>query len=148
MANADSPHSSVRILVVDDFEPWRRQICSILATKPGLCVVGEAAEGLEAVQKAQELQPDVILLDIGLPKLSGIEAAKIIRERCPKSKIVFVTENTDSEIREAAIGLGASGLVVKTDVAPLRCAMLKQQPHQPDYGNPFRSEFFGQTRRS
>jgi DNA-binding NarL/FixJ family response regulator len=108
--------SFIRILVVDDFEPWRRQICSVLRTRPELCVVAEAADGVQAVQKAQELKPDLILLDIGLPNISGIEAAKIIRERCPKSKIVFVTENTDSEIRNALIGSGVSGYVVKTNV--------------------------------
>ncbi|MFL6443662.1 MAG: response regulator transcription factor [Candidatus Sulfotelmatobacter sp.] len=68
-------------------------------------------------KRPKELKPDLILLDIGLPNLSGIEAAKIIRERCPKSKIVFVTENTDSEIRAAAMGSGASGYVVKTNIA-------------------------------
>jgi len=72
---------------------------------------------MQAVQKAQELKPDLILLGIGLPSLSGIEAAKIIRERCSQSKIVFVTENTDSEIREAAMASGASGYVVKTNIA-------------------------------
>jgi len=112
-----SLHSLVRILVVDDFAPWRQQICSILQTRPELHVVAEVADGLQAVQKAQELKPNLILLDIGLPNLNGIEAAKIIRERCPESKIVFVTENTDSEIREAAIGAGASGYVVKTNLA-------------------------------
>lgn len=108
---------ATRVLLVDDFEPWREQVRSILQTRPELRVVAEVADGLQAVQKAQELRPDLILLDMGLPNLSGIEAAKIIRERCPNSKIVFVTENMDSEVREAAIGLGASGYVFKTKVA-------------------------------
>jgi two-component system, NarL family, nitrate/nitrite response regulator NarL len=117
MPRAESPISFTRVLLVDDFEPWREQVGSILQTRPELRVVAEVADGLQAVQKAQELKPDLILLDIGLPNLSGIEAAKIIRERCPKSKIVFVTENTDSEIRAAAMGSGASGYVVKTNIA-------------------------------
>ena len=75
---ADSEHSVLRILVVDDYEPWRRQVCSILQPRPDFCVVGEVADGLEAVQKAQELKPDLILLDIGLPNLNGIEAANRI----------------------------------------------------------------------
>jgi two-component system nitrate/nitrite response regulator NarL len=103
MPRTESPISFTRVLLVDDFEPWREQVGSILQTRPELRVVAEVADGLQAVQKAQELKPDLILLDIGLPNLSGIEAAKIIRERCPKSKIVFVTENTDSEIRAAGL---------------------------------------------
>jgi len=114
MPGTESPICFTRVLLVDDFEPWREQVRSILQTRPELRVVAEVADGLQAVQKAQELKPDLILLDIGLPSLSGIEAAKIIRERCSQSKIVFVTENTDSEIREAAMASGASGYVVKT----------------------------------
>ena len=67
--------SPSRIMVVDDFRNWRRQVCSILEPHQELPVVGEASEGVEAVQKAEELQPDLIVLDIGLPKLNGIEAA-------------------------------------------------------------------------
>lgn len=117
MPGTESPICFTRVLLVDDFEPWREQVRSILQTRPELRVVAEVADGLQAVQKAQELKPDLILLDIGLPSLSGIEAAKIIRERCSQSKIVFVTENTDSEIREAAMASGASGYVVKTNIA-------------------------------
>jgi DNA-binding NarL/FixJ family response regulator len=105
------------VLVVDDFEPWRDEIRRILQARPEWKIVSEACDGLEAVRQATELQPDIVLLDLALPTLNGIDAAKIIREKCPKSKIVFVTENTDSEIREAAIGTGASGYVVKTNVA-------------------------------
>jgi two-component system NarL family response regulator len=105
------------ILVVDDFKPWRDEIRRILQARQEWKIVSEARDGLEAVRQAAELQPDVVLLDLALPALNGIDAAKIIRERCPKSKIVFVTENTDSEIREAAIGTGASGYVVKSNVA-------------------------------
>ena len=72
--------STVRVLVVDDFELWRRRICTALQMQPDLQVIGEASDGSEGVQKAQELQPDLILLDVGLPKLSGIEAARRMRE--------------------------------------------------------------------
>lgn len=68
--------SSVRVLVVGDYEPFRRFICSTLGKRPGLQVVGEVSDGLEAVQQAEELQPDLIVLDIGLPTLNGIEAAR------------------------------------------------------------------------
>ena len=73
------PVSAVRILLVDDFEPFRRVVVSILQKEPGLQVIAEAADGAEAVQKAQELQPDFIVLDIGLPKLSGNEVCRRLR---------------------------------------------------------------------
>ena len=115
MANVDTPPSSVRVLVVDDFEPWRQQVCSILQTQRELRVVAEAADGLEAVQKAQELQPDLILLDIGLPNLDGLEAAKRIRQVDPGAKILFLTQNGDKKIVQAALRTGAHGYVLKTD---------------------------------
>ncbi len=107
--------SLVRILLVDDFGPFRRFISQTLQMRQGLAIVGEAAEGLEAVQKAQELRPDLILLDIGLPKLNGIEAAHRIREVSPESKIVFVTQESSAEIAKAALGTGARGYVPKSD---------------------------------
>jgi DNA-binding NarL/FixJ family response regulator len=101
-------------MVVDDFEPWRLQVCSILQTQPELCVVAEAADGLEALQKAQELQPDLIFLDIGLPNLNGVEAAKRIRLVAPDARIIFVTQNSDRDIVRAAMDTGARGYVLKT----------------------------------
>ena len=77
---------SARILLVDDHAPWRQQVHSILRVQPQLCIVAEVADGLNAVQKAQELQPDLILLDIGLPNLNGFEAAKRIHQVAPKCK--------------------------------------------------------------
>jgi two-component system nitrate/nitrite response regulator NarL len=115
MANSDTPHSSVRILVVDDFEPWRQQVCSILQIRPGLRVVAEIADGLEAVQEAKELQPDLVLLDIGLPNLNGLEAANRIRQVAPSAKILFLTQNNDKDIVRAALSSGAQGYVLKTD---------------------------------
>ena len=105
---------SVRVLIVDDYEPWRRNFSTTLR-KQGLRVIGEVADGLEAVQKAQELQPDLILLDIGLPTLNGIEAARRIRVVSPTSKILFVSENRSRDIAEEALSTGASGYVVKSD---------------------------------
>jgi len=108
--------SSVRVLVVDDYDAWRRHICSVLKTQKEIQVIAEARDGLEAVQKAQELRPDLILLDIGLPTLNGIEAARRIRNLSPQSKVLFITQETSADIVLGALATGAAGYVVKTDV--------------------------------
>lgn len=107
--------SSVRILVVDDYEPFRRTIVSLLHQQTDMEVINEAADGQEAVLKAAMLQPDLVLLDIGLPKLNGIEAARKIREVSSKSKILFVSQESSVDLVQVALALGASGYVLKTD---------------------------------
>lgn len=107
----------VRIVVVDDYEPWLRFLRLTLLAREELQVVGEFTDGPEAIQKAEELRPDLILLDIGLPTLNGIEAARRIREIAPESKILFVSENRSPDIAEEAMKTGASGYVVKSDAA-------------------------------
>lgn len=107
--------STLRVLIVDDYEPFRQFIATKLETKPQLRIMKEACDGAEAVQQAQELQPDLILLDIGLPTLNGIEAARRIRKVSPKSKILFVTENRSTDIVEEALSTGAGGYVVKSN---------------------------------
>ena len=105
----------MQVIVVEDHEKWRHFFSTALRKQPELQVIGEVSDGLEAVQKAQELQPDLILLDIGLPTLNGIEAARRIREVSPMSKILFVSENRSPDIAEEALGTGAGGYVVKSD---------------------------------
>jgi DNA-binding response OmpR family regulator len=109
------PTSSILVLVVDDSEPFRRFVVSMLRKQPELQILCEVADGLEAVQKAAELQPDLILLDIGLPKLNGIEAARRIRELSPGSKILFVSQESSADLVQGALDAGACGYVVKTD---------------------------------
>lgn len=104
-----------RILVVDDFEPFRRFVCSALQQRADFHVIGQAADGVEAVRQAQELQPDLILLDIGLPSLNGIDACRQIRKRSPTSKILFVSQESSAEVMREAFRLGASGYLVKSD---------------------------------
>ena len=107
--------SSIRILIADDYEDWRRQVRSLLQARPAWQVIAEASDGSEAVQKAEDLKPDLILLDIGLPKLNGIEAARRIRQLSPSSKIIFLSQNSDLDVVRAALGTGALGYVRKTD---------------------------------
>ena len=99
--------------MVDDYEPFRRLICSTLRKRPELQIVGETADGLEAVQKAEELQPDLVVLDIGLPSLNGIEAARRIRKLSPESKILFISQESSADVVQEALALGALGYVVK-----------------------------------
>jgi len=106
--------SLVRVLIVEDFVPFRQFVCSTLGTKPELQVVGEASDGLEAVQKAEELKPDLILLDIGLPSLNGIGAARQIRKLSPESKIIFLSQESSVDVIQEALDLGAWAYVVKT----------------------------------
>ena len=109
--------STFRVLVVDDYEPWRAFVASILKNQSELQIIGEAGDGLEAVQIAQPLQPYLLLLDIGLPTLNGIEAARRISKVSPKSRILFVSENRSRDIAEEALRTGAFGYVVKAAAA-------------------------------
>jgi len=105
--------AKVRILVVDDNEPFRKFVASMLRDRQNLNVIGEAGNGLEAVQRAQALQPDLILLDIGLPDLNGLDAARQIRKLAPNAKIIFLTQESSPDVVGEALGLGAWGYVAK-----------------------------------
>src|SRR5207302_10148436 len=106
--------SSVRILVVEDFEPFRTLVRAILEKNPRLHIIAEVTDGLDAVQKAAGLKPDLILLDIGLPMLNGLDAARLIRKLAPDSKILFISQEPSLEVVDDVRSLGASGYVVKT----------------------------------
>ncbi len=107
--------SSIRILVVEDYEPFRRLVVSTLQQQPELLVIGEVSDGLEAVRKAQELQPELVVLDIGLPKLNGMEVALQICKLCPRSKILFLSQESSGDIVQGALATGANGYVLKID---------------------------------
>ena len=104
-----------RILVVDDFVPWRNYLVEKVGQNPASQIVGVASDGAEAVLKAAELHPDLILIDVSLPDLSGIKAAARIRGISPESKILFVSQDLDFDVALAALDAGGFGYVVKSD---------------------------------
>jgi DNA-binding NarL/FixJ family response regulator len=108
--------TSLRILLVDDDEAWLSAISGLLRDFSRCEVVGQARDGFQAIQRTKVLQPDVILLDIGLPQLDGFQAARQIRTACPKTKIIFLTEFTSPEAAKVAMLLGASGYVFKSEI--------------------------------
>lgn len=105
--------SPIRILLAEDFSAYRRFVSILLQNRPEWRVIYEASDGLEVVQKAQELRPDLILLDVGLPKLDGMEVARQLAAlEC--SKILFLSEETSPEVVRDALGTGAHGYVLKS----------------------------------
>ena len=109
------PRSLIRVLVVDDFEPFRRVVALTLRNRPEWQIICEASDGLEAVEKAEELQPDLIVLDINLPNLNGIEACRRIRKVSPTSKVLFVSLESSAHVVQEALSLGAQGYLIKSD---------------------------------
>ena len=103
----------MRVLIVADDARWLGQVRLRLRARRGWQVVSEVPDGLEAVQKAQELRPDLILIDAGLQDPNGIETARRIRRFVPESEILFLSQEFDSVIVEETPSLGASGYVVK-----------------------------------
>ncbi|HEX4921838.1 MAG TPA: response regulator transcription factor [Candidatus Bathyarchaeia archaeon] len=117
--------TTARILVVDDCKPWRLALRSLVHAISGARIVGEADDGLDAIEKARQLLPDLVLLDIGLPRLNGIAAARKIRDVSPDSRIIFLTQEEDSDVRIAALATGAAGYVLKTNVVSELCPTIQ-----------------------
>lgn len=105
-----------KIIVVDDFEPIREFVCSRLQRDHAYQVVGQASDGAKGIDLAERLQPDLILLDIHLPNVNGIEAARRIAVSAPRSKIVFLSQDCDPEIVEQAMDTGAYGYIIKSEL--------------------------------
>jgi DNA-binding NarL/FixJ family response regulator len=93
----------MRVLVVDDYPQWRSKVREMLDWAD---IVGEACDGLEAVEKAAALRPDIVILDLNMPRLNGLEAAKRIRQTSPSTAIVFLTQNSNEDVMEVALGVG------------------------------------------
>ncbi len=125
------PGRSIRVLVAEDYPPFRRFLASTIQNRSELEIICEVEDGREAVQNAEALQPDLVLLDIGLPSLNGIEAARQIRKLSPNSKILFVSQESSADIVQAALDTGAGGYVVKAaagrDLVAALAAVLRGQ---------------------
>lgn len=108
--------SQIRLLVVDDHEAIRQGVRSVLAQYAGWEVCGEAVDGEDAIAKAKCLNPDIIILDIRMPRLGGLEAAKAIKTQLPKTKILFLTQYAAAAMLPLALQYGGQALVCKYDM--------------------------------
>ena len=104
----------IRILLVEDHEAFRRHVSSMLREQANLQVIGEVGDGPQAVRQAEALQPDVILLDVGLPGINGLEAARHIRDVARKARIIFLTQESSPEVVQEAFDLGAWAYITKS----------------------------------
>jgi len=115
IALTEKPTSTIpQVLIVEDFAAYRAFVTSLLKDRADLRVIGEEGDGLQAVERARDLKPDLILLDIGLPGINGIEAARRILKVTPESKIIFLSQETSADVVYEVLKLGAGGYVVKS----------------------------------
>lgn len=108
--------SCIRLLVVEDYDPFQRLIESVLGNSPDVQIMDVVSDGLEAIQTASKLKPDVLLIDVGLPTTNGFEAARGILESAPQCKIIFVTQHLSADLVREAFKSGARGYIAKTDI--------------------------------
>jgi DNA-binding NarL/FixJ family response regulator len=113
--------SRLRILIVDDHEIFRRGLRTVLETRPDFVICGEATDGLEAIEKTKALDPDILVMDVSMPRVDGLQALRIIREQSPRSKVLILSQHDSTFMLEAAVKAGAGGYVTKSQVA--RCLL-------------------------
>jgi DNA-binding NarL/FixJ family response regulator len=110
-------HMAVRILLVDDHPVVRQGLKTLLEGRSEWEIVGEASDGIEALEKVSSLQPDVIVLDVTMPRMNGIEACRLIQQRTPGREVLFVTQHDSPQMLREALAAGARGYVVKSNLA-------------------------------
>ena len=108
---------TIRILLVDDHPIVRQGLKTLLQGHSGWEVIGEASDGAEAVEKAKDLSPDVMELDVTMPRMNGLEACRLLRQECPELEILFVTQHDSPQMMREALEAGARGYVVKSNAA-------------------------------
>jgi DNA-binding NarL/FixJ family response regulator len=108
---------TIRILVVDDHPIVRQGLKTLLEGHSGWQVIGEASDGAEALEKAGELNPDVMVLDVTMPRMNGLEACRLLRRQFPELEILFVTQHDSPQMMREALEAGARGYVVKSNAA-------------------------------
>jgi len=107
----------LRILVVDDHPVIRRGLKNLLGAHPGWEVIDEAVDGVEAVDKSRELIPDIVVLDLSMPRMSGLDACRLIRRNTPQSEVLIVTQHDSPQMMREAGDAGACGYVIKSNIA-------------------------------
>jgi len=123
---------AIRILIVDDHPVVRHGLRSLLEVQEGWQVIDEAADGLEALEKADRLTPDVILLDVSMPKMNGLEACRLLKKAVPASEILIVTQHDSPQMMREALEAGARGYVVKSNAGrDLLTAVEAVHQHKP-----------------
>lgn len=110
--------AQIRVVLADDFQDFRKIVRTFLNKLPNVSVVGEASDGVEAVEKVEQLQPDVVVMDITMPIRNGIQAARIIKERWPATKIMIATMHDNPVYREQAKAVNVDRFIVKTSMKP------------------------------
>ncbi len=121
----------IRILLVDDRPIVRHGLKTLLRVYPEWEIVDEAEDGLEAVEKAERMKPDVVILDVSMPIMNGLEACRLIRKSAPQSEILIVTQHDSPQMLQEAMGAGARGFVVKSNVVrDLRTAVVAVSEHK------------------
>jgi DNA-binding NarL/FixJ family response regulator len=133
---------NLRIMIVDDHEVVRRGLHTLMATQAGWEVVGEAANGTEAVRRVNELKPDVVIMDVTMPVMSGLEATRLIMETAPQTKVLIFTMHDSEQMVQTALEAGARGYVLKSDAGNNLVAAVKALSQHETFVTPQVSKRF------